>query len=96
MSAVWGKAVGCRVILSRRKLRCRNGETRTAHADAIVPKGNIILLPLKPNMDFLSRSNQLVQIMYNCACFCLRNSDYVRNEPYERLGVSIRNLNTEI
>ena len=60
VSAMRGKAVGCRVVLSKLELLCANGSASITHADTVVPEGDIILLPLEPNMDLLSRSNKLV------------------------------------
>lgn len=48
-----------------------------------------MLLPLKPNLDLLGRSDQLVQIMDDCIGFCFRNANYIRDESYEYLQISV-------
>ena len=77
------------MVLVGRELLCANGRTSITHAYTVVPEGDIILLPLKPNMDLLGRSDQLVQIMDDCISFCLGNANYIRDEPYGNFGVSI-------
>ena len=62
------------------------------HANTVVPEGNIILLPLEPNMNLLSRGDQLVQIVDNCVGFCFRNAYHIRDESYENFRVSITSL----
>ena len=59
------------------------------HTYTVVPEGNVMLLPLKPNLDLLGRSDQLVQIMDDCIGFCFRNANYIRDESYEYLQISV-------
>ena len=77
---MWSKAVGCSVVLFTRKLLCTCERARATNANTVVPEGNVVLLPLKPDMDFLSRSDQLVQQMNNCICFCLWNANNFRHK----------------
>ena len=45
------------------------GHKGIAYAYTIVPEGDVILLPLKANMDLLGRGDQLVQIVDDCIGF---------------------------
>lgn len=49
-------------------------------ANAVVPEGNVIFLPLEPNMNFLSRADQLVQIVNDHTGFCFRYTNYIRDK----------------
>ena len=77
------------MVLAGRKLLCANGRASNTHADTVVPEGDVILLPLKPNMDLLGRSNEFIEIMDDCIRFCFGNANYIRDEPYDNLRVSI-------
>ena len=88
VSAMWAKAVGCRVVLFGLKLLCASGSGGITHADTVVPEGNVILLPLEPNLDLLSRSDKLVQITDDRSSLCLRNANYIRDESCKWLAVS--------
>lgn len=70
------------------QLLCVDRRASFTHAYAVVPEGNVILLPLKSNMNFLGRGDQLVQIVDDCIGFCFGNANYIRDEPYI-FGVSI-------
>lgn len=57
--------------------------SNSSHANAIVPEGNVVILPLEPNMNLLSRGDQFVQIVHDRIGFCFGNSNYIRDETYE-------------
>lgn len=76
------------MVLVGHKLLRAYGRISTTHAYTVVPEGDVILLPLKSNMDLLSRGNQLIQIVNDCVGFCFRNANYIRDETYKNFKVS--------
>ena len=74
------------MILFGRKLLCPNGSEGITYADTVVPEGDIIFLPLKTNMDLLSRSNKLVQIPDDGFSFCFGNANYLRDKSCKMLA----------
>ena len=86
VSTMGGKAIGCRVVLFKREPLCVNGSEGITYADTVVPEGNVILLPLEPNVDLLSRSNKLVEIFNDGVSFCFRNANNIRDEPWSILA----------
>lgn len=77
------------MVLVGHKLLRAYGRTSTTHAYTVVPEGDVILLPLKPNMDLLSRGNQLIQIVDDCVSLCFGNANYVRDETCKDFKVSV-------
>lgn len=52
------------------------------YGDTIVPEGNIILLPLKTDMELLCCGNDLVEIPNDGITFCLWDADDLGDEAW--------------
>ena len=54
----------------------------TAYGDAVVPEGNIVLLPLEANMKLLCRSNNFVQVSNDGITLGLGDADNLGDEAW--------------
>ena len=55
--------------------------TRKTYCDAIIPERNIILAPLKPDMEFLGGGDDFIEIVDNHITLNLRHPHNLRHEP---------------
>ena len=80
MTAMRCKPIGCRVVLRAIRPTEMIRVSSIAYADAVVPEGNIISLPLITDMNFLCGRDDFIEVAYDRVALSLGDPDNAGDE----------------
>jgi hypothetical protein len=63
VSAMWREAIRCRMILKIVRMFISQKDMLTTYGDPVIPKCDIVLGPLEPDVGFLGCGNDLAQVV---------------------------------
>jgi hypothetical protein len=63
VSAMWREAIRCRMVLKMVRMFISQKDMLTTHSDPVIPKCDIVLGPLEPDVRFLGCGNDIAQVL---------------------------------